>query len=97
VCNVWLCVLRSSQRVNVGWIGFVLLSRDRFTCERCAGIFGRVFRAIAIPGPIDGYPRIRSRPSAVPTVHFSHFFVVGNWKVLVRGLVGMGKCSMDLC
>ena len=54
VCVVWLCVLWLSQGVGVGWLGVVLSFGVRFTCERCAGILGSAFRAIAIPGPIDG-------------------------------------------
>ena len=81
----------------MGWLGLGFWFGVGFTCERCAGIFGRAFRAIATPGPIDGYPRIRWRPSAVPTVHLSHFFVAGNWGVLVWRLAGVGVCCVVLC
>ena len=54
VCVMWLCVLWFSQGVSVGWLGVVLSFWVGFTCVRCAGILGSAFRAIAIPGPIDG-------------------------------------------
>ena len=78
MCGVRLCVFASSPGGNVNWLGLGFGFGAGFTCERCASIFGRAFRAIATPGPIDGYPRISWRPSAVPTVHLSHFFVAWN-------------------
>ena len=54
VCVMWLCVLWFGQGVNVGWLRVVFGCLVGLTCERCAGILGSGFRAIAIPGPIDG-------------------------------------------